>query len=180
MQRPHFPLFPPTLQYNMAQVQGPEPTDVPALVSKWAGNLSRQTSSALSRMTVKDWIRMVIVVGTYLLLRPYLIKMGAKFQQKQFEKQQNEEKAEADEKLRRKAAKAGLSPNDLRIGRTVEIPGVDTDSEEEDRQDEGVEWGRKARVRQRKHIRKVMEDHERKLYEKATESDKDIEDLLED
>jgi Protein trafficking PGA2 len=170
----------------MAEPQTPDLPDIPALVTKWAGNFSRNTSSAFARMTAKDWIRMIIFVGAYLLLRPYLVKFGAKFQQKQFEKQIEEEKAEAkeqaDERRKRKAAKAGLSPNDIRVGRKIDIPGVDTDSEDEDeeREEGAAEWGRKARVRQRKTIRKIMEQHEKKLQEKGNESDKDIEDLLED
>jgi len=84
---------------------------------------------------------------------------------------------------------AKMDANDLRGagGRKVakvDIPGVDTDSEE-DGDGEGAkmkegQWGRKARVRQRKMVKRAMEIHERNLAEKGNESDKDIEDLLED
>ena len=162
------------------ETQLPQLSELPALLSTWAGNFTNQTSSMFSRMGPKDWIRLIMVIGGYVLMRPYLVTMGAKFQQKQFEKQQNQEKAEAEERLQAKAAKAGIDPNVLRGVRKMDIPGVDSDSEDEEREEEAAEWGRKARVRQRQHIRRAMEEQERRLHEKATESDKEIEDLLEE
>lgn len=88
------------------------------------------------------------------------------------------EAKESDEKW------AAMHPNDLRSGtKRVDIPGVESEDEGEDGQNEVVvkgEWGRKARVRQRKIVRKAMEIHEANLTRTGYESDKDIEDLLED
>lgn len=157
--------------------------DITSTLATWGSNFKNQSTGAFARMTAKDWIRLVIVVGAYALLRPYLIKIGANFQQKQFEKAQKQELAEEEA---RQASRGGLTANDLRSGRKaakIHIPGVessDEDSEAEIEGKKGEEWGRTARVRQRRMIRKIVENHEKKLADKGNESDKDIEDLLED
>ena len=77
------------------------------------------------------------------------------------------------------AAKAAISPNELR-GR-VNIP---EDSESEDEGAEGVsssgaDWGKKARRRQRTMIKKMLDAEEKRLQEtKEEEEDKDIEEFL--
>lgn len=133
----------------------------------------RNSKGAFANMSPKQWIRLTIIVCAYLLIRPYLLKLGAKVQQSQMEKANK---------------KSGLHPdpgttvnaNDLRGGRgKVDIPGVESDSEDGEGVTEG-QWGRKARVRQRKIIKKAMEIHEQNLAAKGNESDKDIDDLLED
>jgi len=147
-------------------------TEASTALSTWYGNFTRNTSEAFERMTLKNWIRLVIIVCTYCLIRPYILKLGAKVQQSQLEK----EARESEEKY------AALNGNDLRTGKKrgkVDIPGVDSESEEGEPTVEG-EWGRKARLRQRKIVRKAMEIHEANLTMKATESDHEIEDLLED
>jgi len=126
-------------------------------------------------MTTKNWIRLTIIVCTYCLIRPYILKLGAKVQQSYLEK----EAKESDEKW------AAMHPNELRGGkRKVDIPGVESDSEGDEEIKEGAgkkgDWGRKARVRQRKIVRKAMEIHEANLSRTGYESDKDIEDILED
>ncbi|KAE9988373.1 hypothetical protein EG328_011133 [Venturia inaequalis] len=144
-------------------------------LSTWKENFTRNTSESFSQMTPKNWLRLVIVVCTYALIRPYILKLGAKVQQQHLEK----EAKESDEKW------AAMHPNDLRTGgarKQVDIPGVESEDEGEDGQGEvtvGREWGRKARVRQRKIVRKAMEIHEQNLAKTGFESgDEDIADLL--
>ncbi|KAH9901871.1 DUF1531-domain-containing protein [Xylariomycetidae sp. FL2044] len=128
---------------------------------------------SLTSMTPKQWLRLVIVVGAYLLLRPYLIKMGAKFQEKQFEKQ-----AEETDKN-----KADISPNQLRG--QVDIP-EDSDDDEEGAGADGQaaqttasDWGKKARKRQRNMIKKMLDVEEKRLQQlQEDEEDKDIERYL--
>jgi Protein trafficking PGA2 len=144
-------------------------------LSTWKGNFIRNTSSSFNRMTAKNWLRLVIIVCTYCLIRPYILKLGAKVQESYLEK----EAKESDEKW------AAMHPNDLRAGgrKNVDIPGVESEDEGEDGMNEVVvkgEWGRKARVRQRKIVRKAMEIHEANLTRTGYESDQDIADLLED
>jgi len=115
-------------------------------------------------MTTKNWLRLTVIVCSYLLLRPYLLQLAGKVQESYMEKE---------------AAKMGMGPgtkinaNDLRGGKMIEIPGVDSDSEEDKE-----EWGRKARVRQRKVVKKAMAIHEKNLRVQEMDSDEDISDLL--
>jgi hypothetical protein len=163
----------PPLQKILADAQIFYTEATTALIT-WKGNFVRNTSASFSRMTLQNWIRLVIIVCTYALIRPYILKLGARVQQSYLEK----EAKESDE------AWAALHPNDLRDGRRrVEIPGVDDGDEGVDGMGEVAgekEWGRKARLRQRKIVRKAMEIHEANLTRTGEESDKDIEDLLED
>lgn len=120
-------------------------------------------------MDTKAWIRMIIIVGTYCLIRPYLIKWGAAHQKKQHEAANAANASNTD---------ASIHPNELRTGKKMAIPGVDDDSDEE-ADSKGANWGKNARVRQRKFIRKAMEKEEQRLQdEQEAESDKEIEDLL--
>jgi hypothetical protein len=139
-----------------------------AALLSWYGNFTRNTHAGFARMTPKSWIRLITAVCAYVLLRPYLMKLGAHIQRKQLEK----------EEARMEEERAVISANELRTGRKVKIPGVESDDDEEEVR-EG-EWGRKARVRQRKLVKKAMERHEEMLSMVGHESDKDIEDLLED
>lgn len=136
----------------------------------YKSNFVNQTSLAFSRLTPQNIIRLVIIVGAYCLLRPYLVKLGAKFQEKDHERTMNMEEAE---KLRR-AEGMGLK------GR-VEIP-EDTESEGEGDgavTGSGADWGKKARRRQRKVVRQLIEaDERRRREEEEAASDKEIEDLL--
>lgn len=164
--------------------------DLPSvkILSEWWTRFTTNTGKSIADMSPQNWIRLIVIVGTYLLLRPYLLKLGAHIQAKQLEKEaKREEEA-------RVARMGGMNANDLRGGRKVakvEIPGVESEDEDEgDAPDgesgsvievgQGGEWGRKARVRQRKVVRRAVEETDRRLREKAEESDKDIEDLLED
>ncbi len=105
-----------------------------------------------------------MVVGAYLLIRPYLVKGGAKMQERQHEKV-----IAAD---RKREAKNLISANSLRG--QVEIP-EDTDSEEEAKS--GVNWGGKARKKQRRALKKILEADEKMRLD--AEGDKDDKDIME-
>lgn len=125
-------------------------------------------SASFSTMTVKHWIRVVMIVGTYLLVRPYLVKLGSKHQEKQFEKAHQEDAA-------------AISPNQLRG--QVEIPDESDDDQTEDPSATATgsssEWGKKARKRQRVMLKKLIDAEEKRLQElQEDEEDKDIEQYL--
>ncbi|KAI0848644.1 DUF1531-domain-containing protein [Daldinia vernicosa] len=127
---------------------------------------SNNVSESFSSMTPKDWIRLVIIVGAYALLRPYIIKYGAKHQEKQLEKQFAEEEAK----------QAEISPNQLRG--EIGIPD-DSDDDEEQAETTASDWGKKARKRQRNMIKKLLDAEEKRLQElQEDEEDKDIEQYL--
>ena len=145
--------------------------NLPELLTTWKDNFIRNGKGAFTSMDLKAWIRLVMIVGTYCLIRPYLVKMAGRHQQKQHELANKASSEEAD-------AAASIHPNELRTGKKMAIPGVADDSDEEV-DERGADWGKKARVRQRKFIRKAMEAQEKKLAdEQEAESDKEIEDLL--
>ncbi|KAJ8123246.1 hypothetical protein ONZ43_g758 [Nemania bipapillata] len=120
-------------------------------------------SASFDSMSAQQWIRLVAIVGAYALLRPYVIKMGAKYQEKQFEKAQQEDTTK-------------ISPNQLR----GEL-GIPEDSEDDDEEAEttAADWGKKARKRQRNMIKQLLDAEEKRLQETLDEQeDKDIEEFL--
>ncbi|KAI1462333.1 DUF1531-domain-containing protein [Annulohypoxylon moriforme] len=126
---------------------------------------SHNVTESFTQMTAKEWIRLVIIVGAYALLRPYIIKMGAKHQEKQLEKQFKEEEER----------QAQISPNQLR----GEI-GIPEDSDDDEQAETTAsDWGKKARKRQRNMIKKLLDAEEKRLQElQEDEEDKDIEQYL--
>jgi hypothetical protein len=118
-------------------------------------------------MDLQTFIRLVVVVGAYLLIRPYLVKGGAKMQERQHDKV-----IAADKK------RQGLiSPNSLRG--QVEVP-EETGSEEEG-EASGANWGGKARKKQRKVLKKILEaDEKTSLGAEGDMDDKDIMEYLVD
>ncbi|KLU88414.1 hypothetical protein MAPG_07399 [Magnaporthiopsis poae ATCC 64411] len=128
--------------------------------------------SSFTNMTAQQWIRLVTLVGAYMLLRPYLLKLAERTQRKQLEKEEAEREAEAAQQ------RAVISPNELR-GRRIEIPD-DSDSDEDNNGKPAVaQWGKKARRRQRAMARKMIEENESRLAEaEGDEEDKDIEEFL--
>lgn len=155
----------------------PDPSEIGDMVvaqlKQWAHNVHRNTTHMFDDMNLTNYIRLVIVVGAYFLLRPYLIKLGAKLQAKEHEKE--------IDPYDLATVKAAISPNSLRG--QVEVP-VDTDSEGEEPttgETKGADWGKKARKRQRQMLRKVLEaDEKLRLEKEGAEDDKDIMEYLDD
>ncbi|KAK9369366.1 hypothetical protein V1509DRAFT_620566 [Lipomyces kononenkoae] len=113
----------------------------------------------LSEYTLKDYFPIFIVVTAYLLFRPYLVKLGGELQKREHRKASEQAKAEA-------AVKA-LEPSQ-----------PDEQFVEESTQ---AVWGRNARRRQKDSIKEIEKAFRRKAEMEAEyESDKEIEDLLEE
>jgi hypothetical protein len=129
-------------------------------------------------MSLKEWIRIVTIVGAYLLLRPYLSLWAAKLQSAQHDKE-----IDADELATPATGpKAEISANSLRG--QVQVP---EDSDSDDDKPEAVaetssaNWGKKARKRQRAMIKRIIEADEKLRAETEAyddEEDKDIEQYL--
>ncbi|KAF2205213.1 trafficking PGA2 [Delitschia confertaspora ATCC 74209] len=138
------------------------------LLKTWWGNFERNTHAAFTGLRMKDYIRLIVIIGGYALLRPYIMKIGSHLQAKQHERDSADTGAQ-------------IHPNDLR-GK-IEIPGLDEEEQDEDadEMDRPGDWGRNARLRQRKFIRQALEEHEKKLRETVDEEeDKDIAEFLVD
>lgn len=165
MAQPTGPVFPNSLE------------EIPGVLSIWVGNFQRNLTKAVIERDTRDYIRLVIIVGAYALLRPYAMKFLGKLQMKQHER----------EGARTAAA---IHPNELRgVSREpkIALPGLDSDDEAEEEEYETVakstagDWGKGARMKQRKMIRDKLEEHERRLREmKEEEDDKDIQEFLVD
>ena len=145
---------------------------IASLFSQFASKAIHKLNSTFDRLTLQDYIRLVIIIGSYGLLRPYLIKLGARFQAKDHERELDPEEVQ-------RAAK--MSADSLRgesLKGKVHIP-QDTDSESEDESNKTTDWGKKARRRQRQVMRTLLEQEEKRRKElEEDESDKEIQEYL--
>lgn len=145
--------------------------DVVNLVGIGYDRLTTNMRKSFEGMSPEKWIRIVIIVGTYMLLRPYLLKLGGRSQMKQHEK----EAAEAEEEAK---AKAKMSPNEFR-GHKVDVPDDSDDGGEAEGQASATDWGKKARRRQRTMVKKLIEAEEKRLQDlQDDDEDKDIQEFL--
>ncbi|OJD12687.1 hypothetical protein AJ78_06755 [Emergomyces pasteurianus Ep9510] len=166
----------------------PDPASALTTLRSWSTNITTNVSNSVSSLTLRDYIRLVWIIGGYLFLRPYLDAGFRKLLNF------NMDKSDAEEKEREQAeveaanagsagAKAKMSANALRGALGV---GSDSEEEDEDGGGEGTgtetiqhvpQWGKSARRRQKRVLRQLEEAGERL---KEDEDDKDIADLLED
>lgn len=126
-------------------------------------------------MNMVRYIRLAACVGAYLLLRPYFVKIGARIQEKEYEKQSAAAKDPYEASLKGKGEKKKITPNSLRGGKTVSFK----DTEEEEKEASGIQWGKKARQRQKKAANASLSKNEERLRE-DDEEEKDIMELLVD
>ena len=130
---------------------------------QYGSNASNNLQNTFTSLTPKQWLRLIAIVGGYMLLRPYLMKWGIKSAVKNLEEEDAREKE-----------KATITPNELR--------GAYEQIEEQDQEDLGdgtsTDWGSKARVRQRTVLKQMLEAEERKRQQE--DSDEDIKEYLED
>lgn len=129
--------------------------------AQYGQNASNNVSSAVTNMTVQGWLRLVVVVGGYMLMRPYALKWIAKGTVKRMEEEDAKEKA-----------KAKISPNELRGVKQQ----LESHEEEEEGDGTGADWGQRARIRQREVLKQMIEAEERRREEE--EEDKDIQEFL--
>ncbi|KAF4119697.1 Protein trafficking PGA2 [Geosmithia morbida] len=131
---------------------------------KYGQRFSNNLQSAFEDMGPKEWLRLVIIAGGYMLFRTQIMRWLGRRQLDEMEKQDAKEKV------------AKISPNELR---GAKAPGDELDDlDNEDAQATSADWGSKARTRQRLMLKQLMEAEERRKQEE--DDDKDIADLLED
>ena len=144
-------------------------------VKTWIQNLQFQLKATFTEMSAQRYIRMVIIVCVYILIRPFLLKIGEKIQAKQLDK------IHAADREAESSAAAKISPNTLRGQRVVELPEEDSDEGEEGegQVSSGADWGKKARKRQRQAERRALEAEEkRRKEEEEDEDDRKIEEFM--
>ncbi|KAG5991327.1 hypothetical protein E4U54_003901 [Claviceps lovelessii] len=142
-----------------------------ARLAEYGSNARHNISEGLSSMTLQGWIRVVVIAGGYMLLRPYFQQMVTKGAVR---------KMEADDKKAREGDDAELphpelTPNEYR-GIKDKLYAHEHDHEGAD--GSGSDWGQKARVRQRQMLRELLEEDERRRA--AQDEDADIQEFLED
>jgi hypothetical protein len=131
--------------------------DTLSLLQTWASNFQRNATASLTNLTPKDVIRIIIVVGAYvLILRPQLLRFAARNQARQH---------------------AEREPSSTDDSQAVGISALDPDSDSDDAKGNTRtgEWGRGARLRQRAFVRKALEDSG-----EADDSDEEIRQFLVD
>jgi hypothetical protein len=143
-----------------------------AFVGQFKSRITNNVSSTFARMKMQDYIRLVVVIGAYCLLRPYLIKLGGYLQAKDHARPV----AEGEH-----SSPAAVNADSLKD----KIGLVESSDEEEEVDEEGVSqynvadgqgWGTTARRRQRKFIKRMLDEQEKKLA--GEDSDDQIKDLL--
>lgn len=135
------------------------------IVFWWGSNLKTNFTNTINSLHLINVVRLIAIVGGYLLLRPYLIKLGAKVQRREHENAENTPEEHP----------AKISANSIRG--QVDIPENSDDEGEAKGAD--VTWGKKARKRQRQVLKKVLEAAEKKLQEEQDEDeDADLEEFL--
>lgn len=59
-------------------------------VGEWKDRLVNNSIKSFEDMTLQRWIRIIAIVGAYLLVRPWLLSQAAKQQKKQLDKEAEE------------------------------------------------------------------------------------------
>jgi hypothetical protein len=134
---------------------------------EYGANASRNLQDSFGNMTMQHYLRLICIVGGYLLLRPQIMKFMTHNATKEMEKRDAMEKA---------AAKAKISPNELRSGKPETVQ--EDEDEYYEGQGTGADWGSKARTRQRLMLKKLMEAEEKRRQDEDDE--KEIAEFLQD
>lgn len=148
-------------------------TDIVDTLRGYYSNFTNNMSDTLTGFSIRDYIRLVWIIGGYIFLRPYLDKGFKKLMESGSAKEEEEE--EVDEGHEDVAAK--MSANALRGIREKVDKEQDEDDDSDVGESTGVSWGKNARRKQRRTIAYLEKELERKREE---EDINDIADLLED
>ncbi|KAK2593019.1 hypothetical protein QQS21_009273 [Conoideocrella luteorostrata] len=141
-----------------------------ARLSQYGQNASQNISEGFNDISLQGWIRIIIVAGGWMLLRPYLQKFVTKGAVAKMERDDRKARGEEDGKL----PHPELTPNEYR-GIKEKLYADDDDAGADGT---GSDWGQAARVRQRKMLRGLLEEDERRRA--AQDEDADIQEFLED
>ncbi|OAA66069.1 hypothetical protein ISF_03907 [Cordyceps fumosorosea ARSEF 2679] len=136
-----------------------------ARLLEYGNNASNNLQETFTKMTLQGWIRLTVIVGGYLLLRPYILKLSVKTAVSKMEEEDERERAKA----------AAMTPNELRGAKQQ----LEEHLEDDNGEGTGADWGQKARVRQRTMLKEMLEAEEQRRMEEE-EDDKDIAEFLED
>lgn len=150
------------------QQQQPELNALGKLVARvveYGHNASNNLQDSFSNLSLQSWIRLIVIVGGYMLLRPYVMKLATKTAVRKLE----EEDAKSRSAVK---AEPQLTPNEFRgiKEKLYEMPDEGDGT--------GADWGSKARTRQRQMLKDLLDEEERRRA--AENEDADIQEFLED
>ncbi|KAG6006257.1 hypothetical protein E4U21_007220 [Claviceps maximensis] len=143
-------------------------------LAQYGSNAKHNIAEGISSMTIHTWIRIIVIAGGYMLLRPYLQQMVTKGAVRKMEADDKKARALAGDKDD-ELAHPELTPNEYR-GIKDKLYALEQDHEGAD--GTSADWGQKARVRQRQMLRELLEEDERRRA--AQDEDADIQEFLED
>ncbi|KAK6520951.1 hypothetical protein TWF506_001187 [Arthrobotrys conoides] len=143
-----------------------EPLTPSLMLSRIQSRIADNLSGTFGTLTGTDYIRLVAIVGGYLLLRPYLQKIGAKYQERDHARAIDENEQDSMAATGQKA-------------RVIAGEGYDLDEDENESSDEEG-WGRKKRLQQRKERARKKKEIEDRIKAEEDEEDKEIQEFLQD
>ncbi|OAA77613.1 hypothetical protein LEL_04436 [Akanthomyces lecanii RCEF 1005] len=135
-----------------------------AKLLEYGNNATNNLQDTFTNMSIQGWLRLTAIVGGYLLLRPWILKLSVKTAVSKLEEEDERDKA-----------KAALTPNELRGAKQQLEEHLEDDSGD----GTGADWGQRARVRQRILLKEMLEAEEQRRMEEQ-EDDRDIAEYLED
>lgn len=130
-------------------------------IKTWLQHTQVYVEENIIKLPRKSSIRLLLIIGAYCLFRPYLLKWGGIKQTTDYDKALEEDEAEDSS-----AATESQDASDTSV-KTAIANG----------DDKGATWGEKARQRQKRPVRELVEGREEASGPDA-ESDKEIEDFL--
>lgn len=150
--------------------------DVSSLLQEFFSRLAdyfietfQNLSTAITTPKFKYWLRIFVVVAAYIMVRPLIELFFKTLLHRKLDKEDAERK-KREEAFTVPGTQAKMSANALRTSKTDE----EKKEEEENVKSTGVmEWGRDARKRQKKYLKNLEREAERKA------EDMDDEELLE-
>ncbi|KAL8714370.1 MAG: hypothetical protein Q9220_001703 [cf. Caloplaca sp. 1 TL-2023] len=123
-----------------------------ASMVEWFQKIPRNTQESVQRLTLYGWLRLILIVAAYILIRPYLMKLAERSQ------------TAAHDKAAR--SHSAVTPNMLR--------GHSKDTEKEQGEEASTSswsWGPKARKRQKKASDGVVESEMAEALDEDEEED---------
>ena len=130
-------------------------------IKTWLQDTTVYIEENVVRLPRKSSIRLLVIIGAYCLFRPYLLKWGGIKQTTNYDKALEEDEAEDSS-----AATESQDASDYSAKSTTA-----------NGDDQGATWGEKARQRQKRPVRELVEGRE-EVFGPDAESDKEIEEFL--
>ena len=137
--------------------------DYSSLEQTWAVLLQKVewVEEHVIKLPRENSIRLLIIIGVYCLIRPYILKLGGI-------------KAQAEEE---KALDEDETSDDMAATESQEASNVSAKTSNASGNDKDATWGEKARARQKRSVRDLVEGTDEPSGVEA-DSDKEIEDFL--